>query len=81
MTSVEYGYPNWDTEAIRPMYRTRSGMPLLLPIILAVWLFVAVAAIVLCVAARRTDAEIARAELAPVVEIHAAALSRRHTAA
>ena len=57
-------------------------MPLLVPIVLAVWLLVALAAVVLCVSARRTDDEIARAELAPVIEISAASLrSRQHTAA
>lgn len=57
-------------------------MPLFVPILLLVWLLVAAAAIVLCLAARRTDAEIERSELAPVIEIQAAALgSREHTAA
>ena len=57
-------------------------MPLFVPIILIVWLAVAAAAIVLCLAARRTDAEIERAELAPVIDIKAAALtSRQHSVA
>jgi hypothetical protein len=57
-------------------------MPLLVPILIVVWLLVAVAAVVLCVSARRTDDEIARAELAPVIDISAAALrGRQHTAA
>ena len=57
-------------------------MPLLLPLILVVWLLVALSAIVLCFAARRTDAELASAELAPVIEIQAARLAhRQHTAA
>jgi hypothetical protein len=56
-------------------------MPLFVPILIAVWLLVAVVALLLCMSARRTDAELARSDLTPVVEISAASLaSRRHTA-
>jgi hypothetical protein len=56
-------------------------MPLFVPILLAVWLLVIVAAMLLCMSARHTDAELTRSDLAPVVEIKAAALARRHSAA
>jgi hypothetical protein len=56
-------------------------MPLFVPILLAVWLLVIVAAMLLCLSARRTDAELARGDLAPVIEIKAAALARRHSVA
>ena len=55
-------------------------MPLFVPIILFVWLLVVAAAVLMCVAARRTDAEIASVELAPVIDLDAASL-RRHSAA
>ena len=63
------------------MYRTDSAMPVLIPIVLAVWLLVAAAAVVLCVAARRTDDEIAKSELAPVIDLKSAVAARRHSAA
>jgi hypothetical protein len=56
-------------------------MPLLVPILLTVWLLVVVVAMLLCLSARRSDAEMLGTELAPVVEIKAAALARRHSAA
>ena len=49
-------------------------MPLVL-LVLCAWLIVAAFALLLCVAARRTDKEIASADLAPVIELKAAALS------
>jgi hypothetical protein len=55
-------------------------MPLFIPILLLVWLLVVAAALLLCVMARRTDAEIARVELAPVIDLDAASM-RRHSAA
>jgi hypothetical protein len=56
-------------------------MPLFIPIIALVWLAVVAFALLLCIAARRTDAEIAGVELAPVIDIHMATLSRHHSAA
>jgi hypothetical protein len=57
-------------------------MPLFVPIILLVWLAVAAAAVLLCLAARRSDGEVQRSELAPVIDIKAASLrSRQHSAA
>jgi hypothetical protein len=56
-------------------------MPLLLIVILSAWLLFAAVALVLCLAARRTDEEIAGAELAPVIDIQAGSLaSRQHVA-
>jgi len=56
-------------------------MPLFVPIILVVWLLVVAVALLLCVAARRTDDELSRAELAPVIDIAASRLgSRQHVA-
>ena len=48
-------------------------MLLLVLTLLVVWLMVAVGAVVLCAHARRTDEEIAAAELAPVIDISHAA--------
>ena len=63
------------------MDRTDTSMPLFVPIILAVWLVVAVVALLLCIAARRTDEELARAELAPVIDLTKRSLrSRQHVA-
>ncbi len=58
-------------------------MPLLVLVlvILSVWLLVAAVAVVVCLAARRTDEEIAGADLAPVIDIQAGSLaSRQHVA-
>jgi hypothetical protein len=63
------------------MQRRRPRMPLLVPILLAVWLLVAAVAMLLCLSARRTDAELAQTDLAPVIELKASAISRRHSAA
>ena len=46
---------------------------LLLAVIVLAWLIAALAAVALCVYARRSDDEIARAELHPVLEITSAA--------
>ncbi len=54
-------------------------MPLFVPIILAVWLLVIVVAMLMCISARRTDAELLQSELAPVVELGSAL--RHHSAA
>ena len=63
------------------MDRTDTSMPLFVPIILAVWLVVAVVALLLCIAARRTDEELERAELAPVIDLTKRSLrSRQHVA-
>ena len=48
-------------------------MLLLLAAIVLAWLIVALAAVALCVYARRTDDEIARGELPPVIKITSAA--------
>ena len=57
-------------------------MPVVLALLIAgIWLLVALAAVTLCAYARRTDDEIARAELAPVVELDLSAVPRRHSAA
>jgi beta-lactamase regulating signal transducer with metallopeptidase domain len=59
--------------------RTTVAIALL---ITGIWMLVALAAVTLCAYARRTDEEIARAELAPVVELDLSAVaSRRHSAA
>ena len=56
-------------------------MPLFVPIILAIWLLVVAVALLLCVAARRTDEELARSDLAPVIDLAGrSARSRRHVA-
>ena len=55
-------------------------MPLFVPIILAAWLLVIAVALLLCIAARRTDDELTRSELAPVIDIAAGSLGRRHVA-
>ena len=55
-------------------------MPIVL-LILCAWLVVVVFALLLCLSARRTDEEIAGADLAPVIDIHAGSLaSRQHVA-
>jgi hypothetical protein len=57
-------------------------MPVLVLIVLFAWLLVAMGALTVCAAARRTDGQIAQAELAPVIDLEAAALaSRQHSAA
>jgi hypothetical protein len=57
-------------------------MPVVLALLIAgIWVLVALAAVTLCAYARRTDDEIARAELAPVVELDLSAVPRRHSAA
>jgi hypothetical protein len=56
-------------------------MPLFIPLIALVWLLVVAAAVVLCIAARRGDEQMARVELAPVIDFEAAALARRRSAA
>jgi hypothetical protein len=48
-------------------------------VVICVWLLVAVFALLLCAAARRTDREIASADLAPVIDL-TSALSRQHVA-
>jgi heme O synthase-like polyprenyltransferase len=63
------------------MYRIRSLLVLVTIVIIGIWFLVAAAAVLVCAAARRTDDEIARTERAPVIELDAAALSRRHSAA
>ncbi|MEA2311530.1 MAG: hypothetical protein QOE28_1498 [Solirubrobacteraceae bacterium] len=63
------------------MYRIRSPIVLVTIVIIGIWFLVAAAAVVICAAARRTDAEIVRAELSPVVELDAAALRSRHHSA
>ena len=56
-------------------------MPLFVLIILCAWLLFAAVALMLCLAARRTDEEIAGTELAPVIDIRAGSLaSRQHVA-
>jgi hypothetical protein len=55
-------------------------MPLFVPILAALWLFVILVALLLCVAARRMDEELARGELAPVIDIAGGRLSGRHIA-
>jgi hypothetical protein len=63
------------------MHRTDPLMPLFVPIILVVWLVVVAVALLLCVAARRTDEELSRSELAPVIDLTARSLgSRQHVA-
>ena len=48
---------------------------------LSAWLILVAFAVILCVAARRTDQEIATADLAPVIDLKAAALtSKQHVA-
>ncbi len=54
-------------------------MPLFLLVILSAWLLVIAFAVLLCVAARRTDDEIAGTELAPVIDIKSS-LARQHVA-
>ena len=53
-------------------------MPIVLVVICA-WLLVVAFALLLCVAARRTDREIASADLAPVIDL-TSALARKHVA-
>ena len=62
------------------MHRTDLPMPLFVPIIAVAWLLVIAVALLLCVAARRTDDELTRTELAPVIDIAKGSLSRRHVA-
>ncbi len=54
-------------------------MPLFVPILIAVWLLVIVVAMLICISARRTDAELVQSELAPVIELQTAL--RHHSAA
>ena len=50
-------------------------------VLISAWLVIAVFAFILCVAARRTDRELASADLAPVIDINAASLAgRKHVA-
>ena len=50
-------------------------------IVLCSWFVIALFAVILCMAARRTDREISGADLAPVIDIHAASLAgRKHVA-
>jgi hypothetical protein len=51
---------------------------LLLTIILVAWLVLSAMAMLLCLAARRTDGELVAGELAPVIELHPSAV-RRHS--
>ena len=53
-------------------------MPIVL-VILCAWLVVVVFALLLCAAARRTDREIASADLAPVIDL-TSALARKNVA-
>jgi hypothetical protein len=63
------------------MYRTEPTMPLFVPIIILTWLLVVAVALLLCVAARRTDDELSRSELAPVIDLAGRSLgSRQHVA-
>ena len=56
-------------------------MPLFLLVILSAWVLVTAVALLLCLAARHTDEEIAGADLAPVIDIRAGSLaSRQHVA-
>ena len=56
-------------------------MPLLLIVILCAWVAVAVFAVVLCLAARRMDEEVASGDAAPVIDIKARRFaSRQHVA-
>jgi len=56
-------------------------MPLFVLVILLAWLAVVAFAVLLCLAARRTDEEVASADLAPVIDIAARSLSsRQHVA-
>jgi hypothetical protein len=50
-------------------------------VLLAAWFVIAAFALILCLAARRTDREIASADLAPVIDLQAAGLAgRKHVA-
>jgi hypothetical protein len=55
-------------------------MPVFVLVILCVWIAAAAFALLLCVAARRTDEDLAGTDLAPVIDISAALSSRRHVA-
>jgi hypothetical protein len=50
---------------------------LTLTIILVAWLVLSAMAMLLCLAARRTDGEVGRGELAPVIELRSVAAARR----
>ena len=50
-------------------------------IVVSAWFVIAAFGLILCLAARRTDREIASADLAPVIDLQAAALTgRKHVA-
>ena len=50
-------------------------------IVLCAWLVIAIFAVILCMAARRTDRELTGTDLAPVIDIQAASLAgRKHVA-
>ena len=56
-------------------------MPLFLLVILCAWVAVAVFAVVLCLAARRTDEEITSGDVSQVIDIQARRVaSRQHVA-
>jgi hypothetical protein len=56
-------------------------MPLFLLVILCAWVAVAAVAVMLCLAARRTDEEIAGRDVAPVIDLQARRFSsRQHVA-
>ena len=56
-------------------------MAVFLPIILVAWLLIVAATLLLCVAVRRTDEELSRAELAPVIDLAGhQSRSRQHVA-
>ena len=64
------------------MYRIELRMPVFVLIVIFAWVLVAMAAVTLCAGARKTDAELAGTDLAPVIDFEAAALaSRRHSVA
>jgi hypothetical protein len=63
------------------MYRIELRMPVLLLIVLAAWPLLAVGALTLCAAARRTDRELAHADLAPVIALEAAVHAAPHPSA
>ena len=50
-------------------------------VVLCTWFVIVVFAVVLCMAARRTDREVTGTDLAPVIDIQAASLAgRKHVA-
>lgn len=55
-------------------------MPLFILVILCIWLAAAAFALLLCVAARRMDEDVAGTDRAPVISLSAARSSRRHVA-